>query len=131
MTRADDEVQAQAQVQVQVHDARDAEGVKVVRTSVSWSVFIGFSLDTYVHIHQHSIRSGYGVRAKLHIIFDEYDGDMVALNDHIHAILDLRRHNMVRNINRPAQVASIVISIVTKLCFKESSKGKSRNSRGA
>ena len=61
MTRADDEVQAQAQVQVQVHDARDAEGVKVVRTSVSWSVFIGFSLDVYVHIHQHSVRSSYGV----------------------------------------------------------------------
>ena len=59
MTRADDEVHAQAQVQV--HDARDAKGVKVVRTSVSWSVFIGFSLDMYVHIHQHSIRSGYGV----------------------------------------------------------------------
>ena len=70
-----------------------------VRTRVSRIVFIGFSMDSYIHIHDHILRSQYGVWAKFHMANHKYGGDMEALIDHIPSISGLRWHNNIQNIS--------------------------------
>ena len=95
---------------------KDARRHEDVRTRVSRIVFIGFSMDSYLHIHDHILRSQYGVWAESHMANHKYGGDMKALNDHIPSISGLRWHNMVQNISFLAQVRTIFIFIVTKEC---------------